>query len=326
MLKINLFKILCDGEFHSGTNLGEQLHCSRSAIWKAIKGLKEEFNVTIFSVRGRGYCLNSPVELLNSEQIHTQLSENSRNVINKIELFFNIDSTNEYLISETKLNKYNHTGCRVCFAEYQYNGKGRRGKQWVSPMGGNLYCSISWHFNKSFQEIAGLSLAVSVGITMLLDELGVKELELKWPNDVLWQGKKLVGVLLEMHGESSGPCTTVIGIGVNYNMSKSNVDIDQPWCDLNSILKTLPARNNFAAKLIDKLITTIQLFDDKGLDAFLELWRSYDVLQNKSIMIKKLDSIEHGIARGIDHSGALLVEQSGVVSALYSGDVSIRLN
>ncbi|MFV2060461.1 MAG: biotin--[acetyl-CoA-carboxylase] ligase, partial [Gammaproteobacteria bacterium] len=188
------------------------------------------------------------------------------------------------------------------------------------------YCSISWHFNKSFQEIAGLSLAVSVGVTMLLEELGVKELELKWPNDVLWQGKKLIGVLLEMHGESSGPCTTVIGVGVNYNMSKLNVDIDQPWCDLNSILKTLPARNNVAAKLIDKLITTIQLFDDKGLDAFLELWRSYDVLQNKSIMIKKLDSIEHGIARGIDHSGALLVEQSGVVSPLYSGDVSIRLN
>jgi BirA family biotin operon repressor/biotin-[acetyl-CoA-carboxylase] ligase len=326
MLKIELFKILCDGQFHSGTDLGAQLNCSRSAIWKAVTGLKKEYNTIIFSVRGRGYRLSQKIELLETDLILASLSANSRKVINNVDVFFSIDSTNDYLITETKLNKYSYSQCRICLAEYQYNGKGRRGKQWVSPIGGNISCSIAWNFNKSFQELAGLSIAISVGLTNLLELMGVTELELKWPNDILWRGKKLLGVLLEMHGETSGPCTTVIGIGINFNMTNLKVDIDQPWCDLNSILKKLPVRNNFAAQIIDNLITTIQIFENKGLSAFMESWRSYDAIQDKSIMIKKTDSIEQGIARGIDNTGALLVEQNGIVSPLYSGDVSIRLN
>jgi len=326
MFKIELFKILCDGQFHSGTELGAQLHCSRSAIWKAIKGLKVDYNADIFSVRGRGYRLAHQLELLAVDLINKNFSDVTNHAINKIDIFFSIDSTNDYLISETKLNKYNHSLCQVCLAEYQSKGKGRRGKPWVSPIGSNLYCSISWNFNKSFQELAGLSIAVSVGITKLLEQLGVTGLELKWPNDILWHGKKLLGVLLEMHGESSGPCTTVIGVGLNLNMSDSTLDIDQPWCNLSSIIKTLPSRNFIAAQLIDNLITNLQLFEKNGLNAFLKSWQRYDVIQDKPIIIKKSDSVEHGIARGIDVSGALLVEQNGVVSPLYSGDVSIRLN
>ena len=326
MLKVELFKILCDGQFHSGTELGMQLQCSRSAIWKAIKSLKEEFNVTIHSVRGRGYRLNNIIELLDVDLIKKHLSNSSQRLVDNIEVFFSIDSTNDYLISETKLNKYNNSLCQVCLAEYQRKGKGRRGKQWVSPIAGNLYCSLSWNFNKSFQELAGLSIAVSVGIAELLEQMGVPDVELKWPNDILWQGKKLLGVLIEMHGEASGPCTTIIGIGVNFNMPNLNVEIDQPWCDLNSILTKLPSRNNFASKIIDSLIASIKLFENKGLDAFMASWNNYDVIQDKPIIIKKADSLEQGIARGIDHTGALLIEQNGKIAPLYSGDVSIRLN
>ncbi|MFV1982632.1 MAG: bifunctional biotin--[acetyl-CoA-carboxylase] ligase/biotin operon repressor BirA [Thiohalomonadales bacterium] len=326
MLKIDLFKILSDGQFHSGTDLGAQLFCSRSAIWKAINALKKDYSVTIYSVRGRGYCLSNSIELLDVDLIKNSLSDNSRKIINKMDVFFNIDSTNDYLIAETKLNKYNKSICQVCLAEFQSKGKGRRGKTWVSPMSGNLYCSLSWNFNKSFQELAGLSIAISVGIARMLEQMGVQGIELKWPNDILWQGKKLLGVLLEMHGETSGPCTTIIGIGLNFNMSNSNVDINQPWCDLNSILKKLPSRNEFSAKVIDNLITTIQLFESGGLAVFLESWNYYDVIQDKPIVIQKSDSFEHGVARGIDYTGALLVEQNGKVTPLYSGDVSIRLN
>jgi len=326
MIKIDLFKILSDGEFHSGTDLGLQLLCSRSAIWKAIKSLKQDYNVEIFSVRGRGYCLSKSIELLEVDLIINSLSENSRKMINKMDVFFNIDSTNDYLIAETKLNKYNKSICQVCLAEFQSQGKGRRGKTWVSPISGNLYCSLSWNFNKSFQELAGLSIAISVGVARMLEQMGVLDIKLKWPNDILWHGKKLLGVLLEMHGETSGPCTTIIGIGLNFDMSNLNVDINQPWCDLNSILKKLPDRNKFAAKVIDNLIASIQLFECEGLDAFIKSWNHYDVIQDKPIIIKKSDSFEHGVARGIDHTGALLVETNGKVSPLYSGDVSIRLN
>lgn len=328
MDKIELFKILCDGQFHSGTELGVRMLCSRSAIWKAIKELKREYNITIFSVRGRGYCLNSSIELLDAELITKNIAASSRSVVNNIDIFFNIDSTNDYLISETKLNQYNTSKkqiCQVCLSEQQRQGKGRRGKQWFSPIGGNLYCSLSWKFNKSFQELAGLSIAISVGIASLLEKMGVQGIELKWPNDLLWQGKKLLGVLLEMHGEPAGPCTTVIGLGVNLNMSNLKDDIDQPWCDLNSILRKPPARNKFAADVIDNLITNIQLFENMGLNVFLDAWNQYDVIQGKPITIKKTNSVEQGIARGIDDSGALLVEQHGIVTPLYSGDVSIRL-
>jgi len=326
MIKIELFKILCDGKFHSGTKLGVQLGCSRSAIWKIIKVLKEEFNANIFSVPGRGYCLSHNVELLDINLIKESLSDNSKKLVDNIEVFFSIDSTNDYLLSETKLNKYNKSRCQVCLAEYQYKGKGRRGKHWVSPIGGNLYCSVSWNFSKSFQELAGLSIAISVGLTSLLEEMGVANIGLKWPNDILWQGKKLLGVLLEMHGEASGPCTTIIGVGLNFNMPNTKIEIDQPWCDLKSILTILPARNKFAATIIDNLITSIQLFETKGLEAFVALWNKYDVIKNKPIVINKFESREQGIARGIDQTGALLVEQNGVVSPLYSGDVSVRLN
>ncbi len=326
MLKIELFKILCDGQFHSGTELGTRLHCSRSAIWKAINVLKSEFNANIFSVRGRGYRLNHAIELLDEHLIVNALTTNAKKAVNNIDVFFSLDSTNDYLISDTKLNKYNNSICQICLAEYQHKGKGRRGKQWISPIGGNIYCSLSWNFNKSFHELAGLSLAVSVGIANFLEQHGVSGVELKWPNDILWQGKKLLGVLLEMHGEASGPCTTIIGIGINFKMANLNVDIDQPWCDLSSILKTLPSRNTFTANLIDNLISSIQLFERQGLAAFLALWQQYDVIRDKPIIIKKSDSIEQGIARGIDSSGALLVEQNGHIAPLYSGDVSIRFN
>ncbi|VAW99886.1 Biotin operon repressor / Biotin--protein ligase [hydrothermal vent metagenome] len=326
MLKIELFKILCDGQFHSGTELGVQLQCSRSAIWKAVKSLKLEFNANIFSVRGRGYCLSNAIELLDKQLILNALTANAKKIVSNIDIFFSLDSTNDYLISDTKLNKYNNSICQICLAEYQYKGKGRRGKQWVSPIGGNIYCSLSWNFNKSFHELAGLSLAISVGVANFLKHYGVTEVELKWPNDILWQGKKLLGVLLEMHGEASGPCTTIIGIGINFNMKNLNVDIDQAWCDLNSILTTLPSRNIFTAHLLDNLINSIQLFEQKGLAAFLESWQQYDVIQDKEIIIKKLDTVEQGIARGIDPSGALLVEKNGQITALYSGDVSIRLS
>lgn len=326
MIKIDLFKILCDGQFHSGTELGVQLQCSRSAVWKAIKGLKQEYNASIFSVRGRGYRLSSRIELLDIDLILKNLAINTREKVSNVEVFFDIDSTNDYLIAQTKLNKYNTSLCQVCLAEYQRNGKGRRGKKWVSPISGNLYCSLSWNFNKSFQELAGLSIAVSVGIAGLLEQIGVSGVEIKWPNDILWRGKKLLGVLLEMHGETLGPCTTIIGVGLNFNMSNSNIEIDQPWCDLNSVLGKLPSRNKFAAQIIDNLIASIQLFESSGLDVFLESWNHYDVIQGKSIMIKKSDSVEQGIARGIDQTGALLVEQNGKMSPLYSGDVSIRLN
>lgn len=325
MLKTELFKILCDGQFHSGTELGAQLNCSRSAIWKAVKALKVEFNVTIFSVHGRGYRLSHSFELLDVDLIKKNLSDNTHNIVNSIDVFFSINSTNEHLVSETKLNKYNNSICQVCLAEYQTHGKGRRGKQWLSPIGGNLYFSLSWNFNKSFQELAGLSLAVSVGLASLLEQIGVVDVELKWPNDILWRGRKLLGVLLEMHGEVSGPCTTVIGIGINFNMSNLDTEIDQPWCDLNSILDTIPSRNKFAAMLIDNLIGSIQLFEEQGLSAFLNLWSQYDIIDGKQIVIKKTGSQEHGIARGIDDTGALLVEQDGTISALYSGDVSIRV-
>ena len=104
----------------------------------------------------------------------------------------------------------------VCFAEHQSAGKGRRGRQWVSPFGSNIYMSILWRFQQDgIACTAGLSLAVGVAVIRALKTYGFNEVGLKWPNDIYCQGKKLGGILIEVSGEADGPCAVIIGLGLN---------------------------------------------------------------------------------------------------------------
>lgn len=313
---------LADGEFHSGPVLGQATGRSRSAVWKGIQALQNT-GLEIYSVRGKGYRLAQPIELLNREHILSALSVEVRKDIHDLDLHHEIDSTNAALL---EIAKQSDASGHVCLAESQHAGRGRRGRQWVSPLGGNLYLSLLWRFQAGAATLAGLSLAVAVAVMRVLHETGLESAVLKWPNDILLDGKKLAGILLELAGEASGPCSVVLGLGLNISAPQTRMSVvDQPWTDLASSLGKLPSRNQLAAKLLEQLVCTLRQFESQGLNPFLDEWAQWDALAGHEVRLDLPTGAVIGIARGVDENGALLIARDGELQRYHSGEVSVRL-
>ena len=318
----SVLRILSDGRFHSGSALGETLSVSRAAVWKAIQKLKHEWRVKINAVPGRGYQLAVPLTLLDKDSILSAMGPQFQSQLQEIQILWSVDSTNRYTLNQASSGIV--SGLAVV-AEHQSAGRGRRGRHWVSPFGRNLYLSLLWEFELDAAQLSGLSLAIAVAITRALTKVKINNVMLKWPNDVLWQERKLCGVLLEMKGEASGPWQVVIGIGMNVNMgSIKTEEIGQPWVDLQSILGRDLDRNQLAGLILSELVDAMDQFQRSGLSPFLADWRARDVCRDQLVELHFPDRVEHGIARGIDSSGALLLESEGVVKPYHAGEVSLR--
>ena len=253
----DLIKILADGKYHSGTDLGAAFGVSRAAIGKTIQKAEKDYGLNVFAVKGKGYRLQEPLELLDETLLRKKLSINTTQQLSQLETFFDIDSTNRYL--NTKSIDGAASGYLV-LAEQQTQGIGRQGRAWVSPFGSNVYLSLLWRFQCGAAQLGCLSLFVAVAIVRALKKAGAHDVGVKWPNDIYWQDKKLAGILLEMRGELSGPSAVVIGVGLNISMPSSNTEaknIDQPWVDLEAILGSRVERNDFTALIIDSLFDVL---------------------------------------------------------------------
>ena len=325
----NILAILADGQFHSGTDLANIIGISRSAICKQLNGLTE-LGIEFSAISGKGYRLNKSLQLLSKTQIEQYLTPISSGLIKALEIHDCIDSTNRYLVDKSQQSPrdyFNNTAA-VCFSEYQTAGKGRRGREWVSPFGSNIYLSILWSFQQGPAAISGLSLAVGVAVIRALNECGVGGVGLKWPNDIYWQHRKLAGILIEVSGEAGGPCNAVVGLGLNFYLpEKVSQSITQDWVDLSQILVKNPnhLRNKFAAVLLNHLIPSIANYETDGLQNYLKAWRDYDCMLGKNVNIYQGKKIFSGIVRGIDDEGLLLLEDNkGVTKAFASGEVSFR--
>ena len=319
-----LLNRLADGHFHSGTILAQALNISRSAVWKQLENLSAEFGIEIIAVSGKGYKLVRPLELLSETHIKTALTEEATKLISTLEIYPQIDSTNRYL-SERAQTEAN-SGL-VCFAESQTAGKGRRGRQWVSPFGSNIYVSILWRFQNDPASIAGLSLAVGVAVIRALRAFGISDIGLKWPNDIYWQEKKLGGILIEVSGEAGGSCSAVIGLGLNlYLPVKETAAITQPWTDLEHITGGANySRNHIASLLLNHLLPVIADFETETLNHYLAEWRNYDVMLNKAVSLYIGNQVIDGIVMGINDNGMLLLKNSdGEIKTFASGEVSFR--
>lgn len=315
-----LIAILADGRFHSGEALGGQLGIGRSAVWKSLKQLPE-LGLELDAVSGRGYRLVEPIELLDVQSIVVQLDSSIRKTFSALQLFSVIDSTSKHLKQVAESGAPSGT---VCLAEYQSDGRGRRGRHWHSPYGSNLYLSLLWRFNDGMGRLGGLSLAISVAMMRCLVSLGGKGIGIKWPNDIVAQQGKLAGILLEVAGESSGPCYAVIGIGVNYAMSpKVGRIIDQPWTQLRDT-GVIVGRNELVARLLENIFEVITLYEKYGFEPFRQEWQQWDILCGEAVTVHMANESREGIARGIDESGMLLVEHQGIVHHYASGEVSLR--
>lgn len=262
--------------------------------------------------------------VLDWAKINAALDAHAASLVATLEIHRQIDSTNRYLLDLARQGA--RTGS-VCLAERQTAGRGRRGRSWVSPCGGNIYLSVLWRFAQGYPAIAGLSLAMGVAVIRALRQQKIDGVALKWPNDIYCAGKKLGGLLIETSGEADGPCAAVVGLGLNVRMPDGDAeDIDQAWTDLGKLTgQTAWDSNRLVAGLLDRILPILADFEERGLNAYLDEWRRYDCLKNRHAALWLGAERLTGIVRGIDDNGLLLLEQpDGQLKAFASGDVSFN--
>ena len=323
-IRTHLLKQLSDGEFHSGEALGDSLGVSRMAVWKHLKALREA-GIVFEVVRGRGYRLPAAVELLDEQLILGALDAQTRARLGPVEVLLNVDSTNNHLREQALKGALSNA---VCVAEQQSAGRGRQGRTWVSPFAENLYLSLLMHSRTGAAALGGLSLVAGMAVLRSLQPLGIHQAGLKWPNDILANGAKLAGILIDVRGESSGPCAVIIGIGLNVRMSgPAAARIDQPWIDLHTLTGGAAiSRNRLAAGLLDQLLPAIELFESDGMAPFMDEWRRHDIVEGRQIELQLPDEVITGKGCGIDPGGALLVETPTGCRRFASGEVTIRVS
>lgn len=277
----------------------------------------------IFSVRGKGYRLTQPLELLDRDKILAAMSPASQELLQQLEIHQSIESTNACLL---KLDADDKVSGQACLAEQQTAGRGRRGRQWISPFGNNIYFSLLWEFPMGPAQLSGLSLAAGLSVVRSLETVGVSEVGLKWPNDIYWRERKLAGLLLEVTGEADGPSSVVLGIGINTGMSAAQgASIDQPWVSLREITGgNNISRNRLAGLVLGNLLQTMSDFERDGLQPLLDEWQRYDLYYNRPVTVQQGNRSINGVHRGIDATGALLLEYDGEIQPFHGGEVSLR--
>lgn len=317
-IKEHLIQALAQGEFISGQLLAEQLEVSRTAIAKHIKALTE-MGLDIYSVTGKGYKLSEPIILLDRDNIYSQLEHQEKPVV---EVHSLIDSTNDYLMR--RLPNQLSQG-QVCLAEFQSAGRGRRGRQWISPFGSQLYLSMYWYLEQGLSAAMGLSLVTALAVSDAIKSYCDVQVQLKWPNDVYLDGVKLAGILIDLEGQPLEPSHSVIGLGLNINMPEQAAQqIDQRWTDLQKHSAIKIDRNDICAAIINALGKRLAQHKIQGLAPMLDDWHKQDLYLNKQVKLLTGERTTLGICRGINNQGALLLEVNGQVQPIYGGEVSLR--
>lgn len=312
-----LLTILADGRFHSGEELSDCLGVSRTAVWKQIARL-HEFGLEVNAVKGRGYRLRQDLELLSLSEIYRHLNDQTCDTFDRIDLVLTTESTNR-VAAAARVTPY------VYLAEMQTAGRGRRGREWISPFATNIYLSLAWRFNEATASLDSLSLCVAVALARALRNLGCPGVGLKWPNDLLFGNKKLAGILLEASGEVGGPVRVIIGIGLNVAMTQGQGKvIDQEWISLNEIVEKPVSRNKVVAAILNEMSLALPRFEQQGFAGFEQDWRQFDCLVNQPVVLHLGTKNISGLARGVDPTGALMIEHGDEIKLYRGGEVSVR--
>lgn len=314
---LKLLSLLKDGRFHSGEELGAALGISRSAVWKQLQNLESELNLTIYKVRGRGYKLSEPLHLLDGQIIAGDASHASWPVF----IHEEIDSTNA---EGLRMAARGQPTPFVVLAERQKAGRGRRGRQWVSPFAENLYYSAVLRVEGGMRQLEGLSLVVGLVVMRVLRNLGVKQAGLKWPNDVLVADRKIAGVLLELVGDPADACYVVLGIGVNVNMQTTH-EVDQPWTSMRCETGATVDRNHLVALLSSELERELKRHQAHGFAVFQVEWEQAHLWQGRNVSLIAGTSRTAGVVKGVDAQGGLRLDLDGVEKSFSGGELSLRL-
>jgi len=312
----SLLSLLADGQYHSGSDLGAQLGVSRTAVWKALKNNLSDIHIEVLSVKGKGYRIEGGLDLLSVDIIYESLPPALKELCD-LHLLLSVDSTNTWMMSNLRVTK----PYTFCLAELQKDGKGRRGRRWLSPFGKNICLSVGFDLPGGVEVLNGLSLVVGISVVRALKLLGLSTAKLKWPNDILINGEKVAGILVELQGEATTGWRITAGIGLNVAMNEGEGrGIDQPWVSLSKYIDF--SRDFIASTLIASVVNVLETFKQDGFSVFIDEWQDFDVLKGRHVQISASDVA--GISRGVDASGALLLDTGSGIISVNAGEVSIK--
>ncbi|HVX04452.1 MAG TPA: biotin--[acetyl-CoA-carboxylase] ligase [Rhodanobacteraceae bacterium] len=315
-----MLALLASGDRHAGPDMARRLGISRAAVWKQIETLRTA-GLEIESSEG-GYRLLPPLEWIDPVAIHAALPAAIRRRVGTIENHWRLDSTS----SECLRRAGELPDRSFVFADWQDAGRGRRGRQWVSPPATNLQFSCLKRFAGGYAALAGLSLAVGIAVADALEDCGARGIGLKWPNDLVHGDAKLGGILIELGGEFMGPCHAVVGVGINLRVPQTlRRALNRPCTDLRDVCGGKPpSRNALAIALLARLVEALDVFGDSGFAAFIEAWNARDALNGRAIRVDGARGVFDGTAVGVDARGALRVRHAGGVESLDSAEVTVR--
>jgi len=317
-----LLSALAAAEPISGAGLAAKAGVTRAAIWKQIEALRAR-GVPIEARGAAGYCLPWPLQMLDVDQIRAAIPLSLVQKLGALEVQWELDSTS----SELQRRGAIAPDFSVLLAETQSAGRGRRGRQWLSPPGLNLYLSCLKRFDQGFAALGGLSLAIGVIVMRTLETLGIGGTGLKWPNDIVAAQGKLGGILVELSGEYQGPCAAIVGIGLNLRLTPAlREQAGQPACDLASLTHGAPPnRNRVAATLIAALVDGLQQFERDGFAGFVDEYARHDLLKDQPLQLSGVLGPFEGVGAGVDARGALQLRmRDGSLRQVDSAEVTVR--
>lgn len=313
-------RLLASGTPLPGPELAQRLGISRAAVWKQIDALRRAGLEIVSDTRG--YRLARPLDLLDVTRVRAGLPAALRRRVGEIENHWRLDSTS----SELARRAVGLPDLSFVFADWQRAGRGRRGRQWLSPPAHNLQFSCLKRFARSYAALSGLSLAAGLAVAQALEDCGVGGIALKWPNDLVHHGAKLGGILVELGGEFMGPCHAIIGIGINVYLPVAvRRALDRPCTDLAALCDgEALSRNLLATALIVRLAAALDAFEQSGFAACAEAWAERDALAGRSIRVEEVHGHFEGVAEGVDTRGALQVRTAAGLRSIDSGEVTVR--
>lgn len=308
------------GSYISGQQICEQLHVSRTAVWKVIEQLKDE-GYQIEAVRNRGYRLTESPDILSQAEIESRISAGwaGRNVF-----YFPVtDSTN---IQAKKLGEEGVPHGTLVVADAQEAGKGRRGRRWESPAGRDIYMSLLLRPELQPSSAPMLTLVMAVSVVRVLRRQTGADIRIKWPNDIVLDGKKLCGILTEMSAELGYIHYVVIGVGINVNQPEFPEEIADRAVSLMQAAGAPVLRAPLIAEVLREFEAYYRIFMATGdLSGMQQEYNRLLVNVGRKVRVLEPGHEYEGCTDGINEKGELLVRrEDGTVTAVYAGEVSVR--
>ncbi len=329
-----ILRLLSPDAFISGETIAQRLKCSRATVHNAIQAVLAT-GFSVHAVHGRGYRLAAPVSWLDPAHLNALFAQ--RGIT--LQLYDQLASTNAQMLHWAARDWPERAPHRALVgAEWQSQGRGRRGRDWHAGLGGGLTFSFLWRSARPAAQLSGLSLAVGVALVQALREIGLAEAQVKWPNDIQLGGAKLAGVLIELantaladgHLASDvlGPSSAVIGVGLNVRGGDELTRrVGQPVTDLQAHWATGGGvdRNALLLALVSRLDAELARFEQDGFAAFHDDWQRLHAQQGQPVCLQPgQGEAICGVALGVDAQGALRLQTPAGIRAFHSGEISLR--